>query len=387
VEFHQLERRWEHLRLREPHRQRQLIASLAESGQQTPIIVVPAENDSSRYVVIDGYKRIAALEQLRRDTVEAIVWEMSEAEALLLERSLRFSRQECTLEQGWLLSEMAQCFGYSLEELARRFDRSVSWVSRRLALVELLPEGIQQQVREGRIAAQTAMKYLVPIARLSVEDCERMAAAFARHRCDTRQAAQLYRAWREGSRMVRERILSQPELFLRTQRQPPAPAATQAAALERELETVATILRRASRRVAEAAVEMTDEQHQQAQRDIDSARRELDRISQRMKKEHAEPVAENHDSGTERQWGIDTRDCACDESVAAECAQGAVRNAQSRASCAIGGNPLCCARTPPRCRRFTGRRRPNHTGSRFWSFPSPARGISCESMKSWWQAE
>jgi ParB-like nuclease domain len=62
LEFHQLERRWEHLRLREPHRQRQLTASLAESGQQTPIIVVQAENDSDRYVVIDGYKRIAALD-------------------------------------------------------------------------------------------------------------------------------------------------------------------------------------------------------------------------------------------------------------------------------------------------------------------------------------
>ena len=111
LEFPQLERRWEHLRWREARRQRQLTASLAESGQQIPIIVVPAENDSGRYVVIDGYKRIAALEQLRRDTVEAIVWEMSEGEALLLERSLRFSRQECALEQGWLLSEMVQCFG------------------------------------------------------------------------------------------------------------------------------------------------------------------------------------------------------------------------------------------------------------------------------------
>jgi hypothetical protein len=32
-------------------------------------------------------------------------------------------------------------------ELARRFDRSVSWVSRRLALVEVLPEAIQQLYR------------------------------------------------------------------------------------------------------------------------------------------------------------------------------------------------------------------------------------------------
>ena len=124
LEFHQLDRRWEHLRVREPHRQRRLLASLAESGQQTPIVVVAA-GPPDRYLVIDGHKRVAALEQLGRDTVEATVWAMSEAEALLLDRSLRFSPQESALEQGWPVSEMERRFGYSLEELA---------------LVELLPE-------------------------------------------------------------------------------------------------------------------------------------------------------------------------------------------------------------------------------------------------------
>ena len=85
LEFHQLDRRWEHLRVREPHRQRRLLASLADSGQQTPIVVVTA-GPPGRYLVIDGHKRVAALEQLGRDTVEATVWAMSEAEALLLSR-------------------------------------------------------------------------------------------------------------------------------------------------------------------------------------------------------------------------------------------------------------------------------------------------------------
>jgi ParB family transcriptional regulator, chromosome partitioning protein len=95
---------------------------------------------------------------------------------------------------GWLLAEMEMelRFGYGLEELARRFDRSVSWVSRRLGLVELLPDAIQQQVREGKIAAQVAMKFLVPVARQSLEDCQRMAAIFAEHHCDTSEAGQLY---------------------------------------------------------------------------------------------------------------------------------------------------------------------------------------------------
>jgi len=120
LEFHQLDRRWEHLRVREPHRQRRLLASLAESGQQTPIVVVLSQDNCERYLVIDGHKRIAALQQLGRDTVEATVWAMSEAEALLLDRSMRFSKPETALEPGWLLSEMEQRYGYSLEELARR---------------------------------------------------------------------------------------------------------------------------------------------------------------------------------------------------------------------------------------------------------------------------
>ena len=346
LEFHQLDRRWEHLRVRQPHRQRRLMASLAESGQQTPIVVVLSPGHRDRYLVIDGHKRIAALQQLGRDTVEATVWAMSDAEALLLDRSLRFSSQETALEQGWLLSEREQRFGYSLEELARRFDRSVSWVSRRLALVELLPEAIQQQVREGAIAAQLAMKYLAPVARVNVEDCERMAAAFVQHRCDTRQAGQLYAAWREGSRVVRERILAEPELFLKTQRQPLAtrPAAV---ALDRELEMAVAILHRAGRRLAEALPEMDRRQQEQAQGQIESARRELDRMAARIGKEreapHAEPGATNRDSGTEREGSEQTRDRARVAVVAPGRAQSAAIELHPRAGNPTGGE----SRTPP----------------------------------------
>ena len=59
LEFHQLDRRWEHLRVQHAGRQRRLLASLAESGQQVPIVVVAADGQADRYVVIDGYKRVA----------------------------------------------------------------------------------------------------------------------------------------------------------------------------------------------------------------------------------------------------------------------------------------------------------------------------------------
>jgi len=180
---------------------------------------VAMSEQPDRYLVIDGYQRLAALQQLGRDTVEALVWPLSEAEALVLDRSLRMAERETALEEGWLLAELERRFGYGLEELARRFDRSLSWVSRRLALVELLPQSVQQQVRSGAITAHVAMKYLVPVARSRPQDCLRMAEALATHRFTSREAAQLYAAWRDAAPAIRQRILEQPQLFLKAQRQ------------------------------------------------------------------------------------------------------------------------------------------------------------------------
>jgi ParB family transcriptional regulator, chromosome partitioning protein len=313
LEFHQLDRRWEHLRVRHPARQRRLLASLAESGQQTPIVVVAAEDQTGRYVVIDGHKRLAALEQLGRDTAEAVVWPMSEAAAVLLDRSLRLSEHETALELGWLLAEMEQRFGYSREELARRFDRSVAWVSRRMALVELLPEAIQQQVREGKIGAQVAMKFLVPVARQSLEDCQRMAAIFAEHHCDSREAGQLYAAWRRGSAAIRKRILDDPALFFKTQRQEKIPAGP-AAELMRDLEMVTAIIHRAHRRLAGGeAVELDQQQRTAAHQQIARIEKQLRGIDQKLLPEqtpHVEPSTTHHDSGTAHAGSSETRDRA-----------------------------------------------------------------------------
>jgi ParB family chromosome partitioning protein len=309
LEFHQLDRRWERLRACHPARQRRLLASLAESGQQTPIVVVAAEDQPNGYVVIDGYKRIAALEQLGRDTVEAVVWPLSEAAAVLLDRSLRFSEPETALEVGWLLAELEQRFGYGLEELARRFDRSVSWVSRRLALVEVLPEEIQEQVRQGQIPAQVAMKFLAPVARQSLEDCQRMADIFSQRHSEVREAGLLYAAWRKGSRAVRKRLLEAPELFFKTQRQQSNPAHTE---LLRDLEMATAIVNRAQRRLAGAA-ELDGRQRESARRQIERMQRQLQRISEQLEGEqetHVEPKSTHGDSGTGRPGGRQAGDRA-----------------------------------------------------------------------------
>jgi ParB/RepB/Spo0J family partition protein len=332
LEFHQLDRRHEHLRVRNAQRQRQLLASLATSGQQTPIIAVAVADQPDRYLVIDGYKRVAALEQLGRDTVEAVIWPLNEVQALVLDRSLHWSERESALEEGWLLAELEQRFSYGLEELARQFDRSVSWVSRRLALVELLPDSVQHQVRTGVLSAQVAMKYLVPVARGSLEDCQQMAAACARHKLTSRQAGQLYAAWRQAPPQIRQRLLEQPQLFLKVQREAEPAVSSPLQELLRDLEMVAAIAHRANRRLRKMHSEfeqLQEEPSELLRHSLALALQELQRLATRIpevrpgKEEHVESESTNHDSGTACAGSEETRDRACAGHLTSECTQGA----------------------------------------------------------------
>ena len=165
VELHQLTLRYEHLRKRDPRQERALLSSLSEVDQQLPIVVV---SEAERFVLIDGYKRVRALKRLARDTVRALCWPITEADALLLERGLRQGSEDA-LDQAWLLAELQERFQWSLEVLARRFEHSKSWVSGRLALLQAMPAPIQEQVRVGSLSAHAAMKYLVPLARADAQ--------------------------------------------------------------------------------------------------------------------------------------------------------------------------------------------------------------------------
>jgi ParB/RepB/Spo0J family partition protein len=221
LEWHQLDLRYEGLRRRHPAQERQLLASVAELGQQTPVIVI---GQASPFVLIDGYKRVRALKRLGRDTVRSMQWSVSELEALLLERSLRQGSED-TLDQAWLLSELQQRFGLSLDELARRFERSRSWVSRRLALIQALPQAIQDQVRTGVLSAHAAMKYLVPLARANEQAARQLAEAIAPLGASSRQVGALYQGWQNGTERTRELILSHPQVYLEAQAaQMPTPA-------------------------------------------------------------------------------------------------------------------------------------------------------------------
>jgi len=141
--------------------------------------------------------------------------------------------------------------------------------------------------------------------------------------------------------VVRERILAEPELFLKTQRQPPVAKPAAVEQVERDLEMALAILRRAGRRLNEALPEMNTAQQEQAQRSIESMRRELNRMAERIGKEqegrHAESGAASRDSGVARTTSEQARDRAHPAGVAPH-------GAQSPAIELVPGSPALSSR-------------------------------------------
>ena len=250
VEFHQIDVRDERLRVRQPARERRLLASLADAGQQIPIVVVAT---GAAYVVVDGHKRVRCLQRLQRDTVAAVIWEMSEPDARIFRQLLPTDATASALDQGWLLRTLHEEHFLALDALARRFDRSVSWVSRRLSLVRTLPDPIQQHVHAGQLVAHAAMKYFVPLARANAADCVRLVEAIAPHRLTTRQIGRLYEAYVAGAAATRERVLTDPLLVLRVAdagaRAAVRPDASAPEALLTDLHILGAVARRAHHRL------------------------------------------------------------------------------------------------------------------------------------------
>ena len=252
VEIHELDRRYAGLRVAESGRQARLEASLAREGQQHPVLVVAS--DGGGFVLIDGYRRVAALQSLGRDVVEVTVLPLEEAAALVEVWRLEASRRRTALEDGWLLAELVERHGRSQSELAVLLRRSKSWVSRRLALIRALPESVQEAVRRGMVPPQGAMKFLVPLSRANAEHCDRLVTGLAGAPVTVRELERLYTTWRAGDDILRERLVTHPRLFLKAEEAlAPDAVPDEGLRLAGDFESVAGCCARVRRRLRDGA--------------------------------------------------------------------------------------------------------------------------------------
>lgn len=256
IDLHRVELRFAGARVADGAAVERLARSIERSGQIVPCIVVDG-GETAGVVLVDGYRRIAALRRLGRDTALVERWPCDLAEALIGVLARTQARALAGLEEALVLRELTVGLGLSQGEVARRCGRDVSWVSRRLALLQGLPDSALAEVCAGRLSNWAAVRVVLPLARANAGHAERLLAALRGAPLSTRELGCWFEQYRRAGRAARERMVDQPRLLLDALRA--SGAAREASRLEAgpegecatDLRIVTSVLTRLGRRVAQ----------------------------------------------------------------------------------------------------------------------------------------
>jgi len=213
LDLHALIPRFAPLRLRDPARLGRLQASLERQGQLVPVVAVPEAGQEGHWVLIDGYRRREALQGLGADRIWVAAWERSVDEALMACLARPGDRAWEAIEEAALIEELAR--RHTLQAIAAQLGRDVSWVSRRLSLIQALPEDLLDQVRAGQISLWAASRILVPLARANAAHARTLIQKLAQEPLSTRELKRLYEHYEQAPRAQRQRLVENPGLFLK----------------------------------------------------------------------------------------------------------------------------------------------------------------------------
>ena len=216
LDLHQLDLRFASSRLVDPQAVARIAQSIERCGQIVPCIVVAAPGGAGTdpRVLVDGYRRVAALRRLGRDTANVEQWTCGLAEAVLGVLARAQDRSFASIEEALLLRELVQGQGLSQHELARRCGRDVSWVSRRLQLLSGLPDAALAAVRTGKLSSWAANRVVVPLARANAAHADCLLGALAAAPLSTRELQCWFAHYQQAARTVRDRMVGDPRLFL-----------------------------------------------------------------------------------------------------------------------------------------------------------------------------
>ena len=219
VELNRLELRFAATRVNDARAVQRLVQSIDECGQLIGCIAVgePERTDVvAPLVLIDGYRRVAALRKLGRDIARVECWNctMTEALAQVLARSR--SRAFTAIEEALLLRDLMDGQGLSQRDAARQCGRDVSWVQRRLQLLGEVPEALLEAVRREQVSTWAAVRVFVPLARANTDHAQRLLASLglAQQALSTRELNTWFAQYGCAQRSQRERMVEHPRLFI-----------------------------------------------------------------------------------------------------------------------------------------------------------------------------
>lgn len=194
----------------------QVEKSMRLHGQLQPVV---ARVHDGGYQLIDGFKRYYAAEDLMMESLQCRLLDIDlpQAKVLLLSYNRPHQSMEAW-EEAMVLQDLQKTHSLNQRSLAGLTGYSRSWVSRRLALIDKMDEGISSDIMMGVITSSHA-RALTKLPRGNQGEVARVIASY---RLTSRQSDALAEAFLKAENKDRQRyILTHPEQILRNDQSDP----------------------------------------------------------------------------------------------------------------------------------------------------------------------
>jgi hypothetical protein len=209
MELSALDLRLSHTRQRNIEAERRLLSSIMERDIVDPLLVSSCKETGSA-VLLDGFKRYRCAAKLNKNIV--MVEYIGED---VVDGVLSFLRRDqtgglCILEQAGLIEELHKKYGLGVSDIARRLERSPSWVSVRLGMIGEIGELVREKILSGAFPARAYMygiKIFTRVNKTSASNINVFVEAVSGKGLGTRDLIALSRAYFTGGLTVQRMIV------------------------------------------------------------------------------------------------------------------------------------------------------------------------------------
>jgi len=212
TDIHCLIPRFSAIRLQTKPMVEAMMRSIESSGQITPVGVI--QKAEHRYILMDGYLRLKALKRLGQDRAKISIWDCDEATGLLRVLSSAQAHTWAAVEEARTIRMLIDQYGRTQSDIARQVGRDVSWVNRRLSMINGINDKVLAAVCKGNLSTWSASRVIAPLARATSEHAEKMIKFLSQHSLSTRDLNRWNQHYHKANHRVREEMVKDPALFL-----------------------------------------------------------------------------------------------------------------------------------------------------------------------------
>jgi hypothetical protein len=206
IEIQQINPQYEHLRLANADHEARLLDDISRQGIQEPVRCVHTGDD--QWFLLDGFKRLRCCRKLHIHKIEVISLSAERSDGWLQVLRQDHSKGLHILEQASVVSYLHKEQKMAIKDIARAVNRSISWVSMRVNLIESMSVGVKEAVFSGKFPLRSFMYSVRPFTRVTNrrQDVDDFVSRLSGQGLSTRQVDDLAKAYFQNNSEIKEQL-------------------------------------------------------------------------------------------------------------------------------------------------------------------------------------